>query len=178
MCSFRQDVVWSFFLPYCPMLAKKQKQNGKIQISNFVNLYTTLVETLPRSIHTFLEVNLLKCTFRRDVVWSFFFHVKENEKKNRKKSKMQNFEKQNKTKNKNGLEIWWKGPSQPNLGLICLTGSEKTGFTNNGQTPSDDADARVTTVALLCSSTKQSWKMALKLPGSKIHVLLHVKPLS
>ncbi len=37
------------------------------------------------------------------------------------------------------------------LTVICLTGSEKTGFTDGRWT-----DARVTTVALLCSSTKQS----------------------
>ncbi len=43
-----------------------------------------------------------------------------------KKSKMENFEKQK----KNVLEIWWKGTFPPNLALICLTGSEKTGFTD------------------------------------------------
>ncbi len=33
---------------------------------NFTNLYTTLVETLPRSMQEFFGVNLL-CTFRGDV---------------------------------------------------------------------------------------------------------------
>ena len=37
---------------------------------------------------------------------------------------MQNFEK------KNDLEIWRKGTSPPNLAVICLTSSEKTGFTD------------------------------------------------
>ncbi len=60
---------------------------------------------------------------------------------------MQNFEKQ-----KKGLEIWRKGTFPPNLALICMTGSEKTDFMDDGRT----TDARVTTVALLCSSTKQS----------------------
>ncbi len=40
-----------------------------------------------------------------------------------------------------------------NLALICLTSSEKTGFTDDGRRTTD---ARVTTAALLCSSTKQS----------------------
>ncbi len=49
---------------------------------------------------------------------------------------MQNFEKQQ----KNGLEIWWKGTFPPNLALICLTGSEKTGFTDDRRT--DDGRTR------------------------------------
>ncbi len=67
-----------------------------------------------------------------------------------KKSKMQNFEKQNK---KYGLEIWWKGTFPPNLALICLPGSDKTGFSDDGRRMTD---ARVMTVALLSSRTKQS----------------------
>ncbi len=49
--------------------------------------------------------------------------------------------------------VWGYGEKVPfpqNLALICLTVSEKTGFTHGRTT-----DARVT-VALLCSSTKQS----------------------
>ncbi len=43
------------------------------------------------------------------------------------------------------------------LALICLTGSEKTVFTEDGRTDGRwTTDAHVTTVALLCSSTKQS----------------------
>ncbi len=67
-------------------------------------------------------------------------------------SKMQNFEKKY-------LEIWRKGTFPPNLALICLTGSEKTGFTDERQTDGRilrTSDACVTTAALLCSSTKQS----------------------
>ncbi len=65
---------------------------------------------------------------------------------------MQNFEKQ-----KNRLEIRRKGTFPPNLALICMTASEKTGFTDDGRRADGrPTDARVTTVALLCSSTKQS----------------------
>ena len=45
------------------------------------------------------------------------------------------------------------GTFPPNLALFCLTGSEKTGFTDDGRRMTD---ARLMTVALLCSSTKQS----------------------
>ncbi len=124
-----------FFLPYGPMLTKTKKKKKKWQNSkiwNIANLYTTLVETLPRSMHDFFAVSLF-CNFRGDVIWNFspmWSHVKENE-RNRKESKMQNFEKQ---KKKNGLEIGWKGTFPPNSALICLTGSEKTGFTDDGRT--------------------------------------------
>ena len=56
--------------PLTPMLnvAKKNKQIcQKSKISNFTILYTTLVETLPRSKHEILGANLL-CTFRQDAV--------------------------------------------------------------------------------------------------------------
>ncbi len=43
--------------------------------------------------------------------------------------------------------------------LIYLTASEKTGFMDDGRT----TDACMTTVALLCSSTKQRKKMACNL---------------
>ena len=50
------------------MLAKKKKKNGKHpEFEVFVHLYTTLADTLPRSMHEFLGVNLL-CTFRGGVV--------------------------------------------------------------------------------------------------------------
>ena len=72
LCSFRQDVVWSFFSDMVrPMLMKTKKNWQKCKIWNFVNLYTTLVEPIPRSMHGLLGVNLW-CTFRGDVVWSFF----------------------------------------------------------------------------------------------------------
>ncbi len=56
---------------------------------------------------------------------------------------MRNFENQK----KNGLEIWWKGTFPQNLALMCLTGSEKTGFTDAGRTddgrPRDDSSSAV-----------------------------------
>ena len=61
------------------------------------------------------------------------------------KTKMLNFGKQREK---------WSG--EPNLALICLTGTEKTGFTDGRTTDGRTTDARVTTVALQCSSTKQS----------------------
>ena len=39
----------------------------------------------------------------------------------------------NRKQKKNGLEIWWKGTFLPNLALICLMGSEKTGFMDGWQ---------------------------------------------
>ncbi len=60
-------------------------------------------------------------------------------KKIRKKSKMQNFEKQ---KKKNGLQIWWKGTFPPNLALICMTGSEKTGLRTDDGRQTDDGRPR------------------------------------
>ena len=104
---------------------KEQKNCQKSKIWNFADLYTTLVETLPRSMHAFLGVNLL-CTLKGDVVWSFFLPygpMFRKTKKNRKKSKMQNFEKK------------WSGDMvkrylSTKLVLICWTGSGKTGFTD------------------------------------------------
>ncbi len=53
------------------------------------------------------------------------------------------------------MEIWWIGTCPQNLALIHSVVSEKTMSTDDddGQRTTD---ARVTTVALLCSSTKQS----------------------
>ena len=53
---------------------------------------------------------------------------------------------------KKGPKIWWTGSFIQNVVLIRLAVSEKTGFTDGRRT----SDARVTTAALLCSSTKQS----------------------
>ena len=69
--------------PLTPMLnAHKKCQKSKIR--NFTILYTTLVETFLRGMTEFWAAHLL-CTFRQDVVWSFFYpiwsHVNENEKK-------------------------------------------------------------------------------------------------
>ncbi len=65
-------------------------------------------------------------------IWS---HVNENEKKIVKNQKMQNFE-----QHKNDVETWWKGTFPPNLALVCLTGSDKTVFTEGGRM--DDGRAR------------------------------------
>ncbi len=67
------------------------------------------------------------------------FKTKKN---NRKKAKIQNFEKQ-----KSGLEILGRGTFPPNSASICLTGSETAGFTDgrtidNGR-PSDDSSSAV-----------------------------------
>ncbi len=57
-------------------------QNRNIKIGqkpkfwNFTILYTTFVETLIRSMHTFFGENLL-CTFRGDVVSHIWSHVNE-----------------------------------------------------------------------------------------------------
>ena len=57
-------------------------------------------------------------------MWS---HVNENEKKiiSNQKCKVLKI---------NSLDISWKGTVPPNLALIRLTGSEKTGFTDDGRT--------------------------------------------
>ncbi len=56
---------------------------------------------------------------------------------------------------KYGLEIWWLGTCPQNLALIDSVVSEKMMSTDDGRGQTT-TDARVTTVALLCSSTKQS----------------------
>ncbi len=110
------------------------------------------------------------CAHSEEMSFESFFshmaHANENKKKkNCKKSKIENFEEK-----KNGLEIWWtlvKGtfllaPSDrllsatpraktkgfwpgatfpPNLALICLTGSEKTGFMDDGRLRDDSSSA-------------------------------------
>ncbi len=50
---------------------------------------------------------------------------------------MQNFEKQKQTNKKNRLEMWRKGTHPPNLALIRMAGSEKTGFTDDGRRTTD-----------------------------------------
>ncbi len=59
--------------PLTPKLnaAKRTKKMPKIQIWKFTILFTNLVETLLRSMPEFWRANLL-CTFKQDVVWSFF----------------------------------------------------------------------------------------------------------
>ena len=79
-------------------------------------------------------------------------HVNENEKKKTKTKKTSRIKKKEKKRMKKyGLGIWWTGSFCHNLSLIRLTVVEKMAF--YGQT---DNGHHVTTVALLCSSTKQS----------------------
>ncbi len=66
-------------------------------------------------------------------------------KKNHKKKKKK-IEKQKRY----GLEIWWIDTCPQNLALIHSVVSDKTMSTDDRRT----TDGRVTTVALLCSSTK------------------------
>ncbi len=54
MCTFRRDV-------------NENEQNVKHPKLKFLNSSNNLVETLPRSMHVFLGVNLL-CTFKGDVI--------------------------------------------------------------------------------------------------------------
>ncbi len=69
-----QDIA-HFIVPH--WLPSRTSRKGKkiycqrSKIRNFTILYTTLVETLPRSMHDFVGANLLY-TFRQDVVWNFF----------------------------------------------------------------------------------------------------------
>ena len=93
----------SFFPPHGPMLTKTKKKKNwqKSKISNFANFYTTLVDTLPRSMHNILGVNLSLCTFRGYVVFSQIWpHVNVNEEKIVKNQTCKNFKHK-----KNGLEI-------------------------------------------------------------------------
>ncbi len=144
ICWALSDKTLFVFSPIWSHVNEKKWQKSKLW--DFANLYTkTLVETPPplEICMIFLWMNLT-CTFRGDVVWSYFlpygFMLTKTKKKILKKIKMQN-----------GLEIQWKGTFPLNLALICLMGSEKMGFMDGRTT-----DARVTTVALLCSSVKQS----------------------
>ncbi len=140
-----------FPLPYGPFLTKRKKKSQISQLWNVTILWTTLVEIFPRSMHDCLGVNLMS-TFRRGVVWFFYSHMVSWRKE--KSLKDQKF-KILKNKTKNGLNIWWTGSFSKDLALIRLTVSEKTGFVD-GRTHGRTPDAGVTTVALLCSSTKQS----------------------
>ena len=106
LCGFRQDVVWSFFLPYGPMLKKTKQKMAKNQ--NLKLWSRPSQEVCMIFFFFFFWVNPL-CTFRGDVVWHFspmWSHVNENAIKNRIKSKMQNFEKQNK-------KVWRCGEKVP-----------------------------------------------------------------
>ncbi len=152
-CALSDQTSFEVFSPIWSHVNENEKKCQKSNIWNFASLYTTLADTLSRSMHEFLGVNLL-CTFRGDV-WNFFshlVHVKENKKRKKKRKKKRN---RTKIKNasfrktkKNDLEIWWKGAFSPNLALICLTGSEKTGFTDGRRTDGRTTDNCLTTGAL------------------------------
>ncbi len=59
-------------LPPPPRKEKNKKTCQKSKIWNFTLLYTTLVDSLLRSMPEFWGANLL-CTFRQDVAWSWYF---------------------------------------------------------------------------------------------------------
>ncbi len=61
--------------------------------------------------------------------------------------------------------IWWAGSFPNNLASIRLTVSEKIGFTVDVLA----TDARVMTVALLCSSIRQT-ELKLRLPHNSVRV--------
>ena len=73
-CVFRQDVFEVFSPIWSHVNENEKKKWQKSKIWNFTILWATLVETLPRSMHDFLGVNVM-CTFRGDVVWNFFSHM-------------------------------------------------------------------------------------------------------
>ena len=137
--SFGGDVVWNFYSHVVTCWRKRNKngKNPKFEISQL------LVDTLPRSMYDFIGVNTM-CTVRGHV-WFFLRCGPMLQKKIIKNFK---FWKTKKVFGDDGQVVFpyiWA--------LIRLTISEKTCFTDrrtNGRTP----DARVTTVALLCSSTK------------------------
>ncbi len=81
-------------------------------------------------------------------------------KKNRKNLKIENFEK---TKKKNGLEIWWRGIYAQNLAWIHAVVSEKLEFTDGGRTDRRTMDACAMTVALLTKSSRAKNKTACHL---------------
>ncbi len=122
----------TFYNSHWPPQKRTKNKLPKIQNLKFTILYTTLVDTLPMSMHEFFEANLL-CTFRQDVTWSFFSHMVQCWRK-RKCKILKNKQK------KNGLEIWWNFP--PNLALICLTGSDKLVlWTTDGRQRDDSSSA-------------------------------------
>ncbi len=152
----------------CPLIPMLNVQNRtktncqKSKIWNFTNLYTTLVEILPRSMHEFLGVNLL-CTFRGDdVVWRFFF-LPYGPMLTKTKKKIVKNQKCKILKNKKIFwrysekvpchQIWHQSAWRVLRKRVLRADDERRRTTTDGPRTTD---ACVTTVALLCSSTKQS----------------------
>ncbi len=129
LCTFRQNVVWSFFSPYGPMLTKTKKKLSKVQILIW---YRPSLEAL-----TFWEwiCYVLSEEMSFEVFPPYNNMLTKTKKKIVIKSKMQNFEK------KNGVEIWWKGTFPPNLSLIYLT--EKRVLRTTDGHPRDDSSSAV-----------------------------------
>ncbi len=145
-------------LPYGPMLTETNKI-GKNPKFHFTILWTTLVETLPRSMHDFLAVNL-KCTFRGDVVWNFFLPYGPMLTKTKKKKIIKIKKNKILEKKKNGLRILWIGTCNQNLVSIYLTVSEnlKWCLRTDGRTTTTTGDGRRTPAwqQLLCCAVPQS----------------------
>ena len=171
VCTFTEDIVWSFF---SHMVNKNEKNNWhKSKIWKFAKLYTTLVETLSRSMHTFREWTCHY--FQRRCRLKFFLSY--DPMLTKKKTKLVSNQKSKNVK-KPGLEIWWKGTFPPNFALLCMTGSEKTGFTDDGR--KDDGRPRDDRICCPSSSSRSShiphitqklWaarKLAMKTGGSSM----------
>ncbi len=147
----KSAVLWEemLFETFAPIWSHVNDKNGKNW--NFVILWpTTLVDTLPRSMHAFLEVNLM-CTSRGEVVSIFspiWSYINAKEKKIVKGERFKILRKQ---KWSGDMVVGTIPPNSVFTNLIHSVVSEKT-MSTDGRTP----DARVTTVALPCSSTKQS----------------------
>ena len=65
-CALSDKMSFELFSPIWSHVNEKKKKWQKSKIWIFANLYTTVVETLPRSMHECSGVDL------EDVVWSFF----------------------------------------------------------------------------------------------------------
>ncbi len=138
-CALSDKMSFEFFLPYGPMLTETKKKWQKSKFWNFTIFFKNLVETLPSSMHKFLGANLM-CTFRGD--GPMLTKTKKTQKWKILKKKI------------SGDMV--KRYLFTKFGSNMLHGFWENGF--YGRTMDDErtTDARVTTVALLCSSTKQS----------------------
>ncbi len=149
-CALSDKMSFDFFCPIWSHVNENEtkiRKNPKFEISPiFIQLwYRPFLEVCMIFFQRICYVLSEEMSFEGFFpMWS---HVNENEKKNREKSKMQNFEKKK-----------WSGDMvnkylSTKFGINLLDRFRENGF--YGRTDGR-MDARVTTVALLCSSTKQS----------------------